>query len=224
MTDDNSTRLLRLGKQIADLERTRRSIPLGYAWVGDDLLTALRAEKQLLEDLVAMSDLAGGGGSEPPDPAARKTATPGEAGGPQSDGTEATPELPAEHEAAGVGSPEVGTDREPQQTLAGAPQGNSTGQQNSASIAEPVSADSGASDSDPHNGGDVSDVALFVFIRDKCGGKVKARDLQRRNGKRWPDAGSARAKLSELVHAGLLEWEEGQEGESARLKNAPAGP
>jgi hypothetical protein len=84
--------------------------------------------------------------------------------------------------------------------------------------------DSPASDNDPPNGGDVSDVALIVFIRDKLCGKVKPRDLMRRNGKRWPDAPCGRGKLSELVQAGLLEWKEGQEGESARLKDAPAGP
>jgi hypothetical protein len=108
MLDSRSARLIGLGKQIADLERARRSLPAGYLWTGDPLIAALQAEKQQLESLVAMPDLAPGGGSEP-DSAARKSATPFEADGPPSDGTQATPELAPEPEAAGVAPPEVGT-------------------------------------------------------------------------------------------------------------------
>jgi hypothetical protein len=232
MLDGHSARLVRLGRQIADLEHARRFLPAGFTWTGDALIATLRAEKARLENLVAMPDLARAGRSEPESeeeheiPAAERAA-PVEAGRPQSNGIEAAPDLPPEPEAATDALLEAATPRD------GEPEDNSVGQQKSAVAAEPVSfplpSDSGASDNpasdnDPPNGGDVSDVTLIAFIRDKCGGKVKPRDLQRRNGKRWPDAPSARAKLSELVHAGLLEWVDGEEGETARPKNAPAGP
>jgi hypothetical protein len=246
MTDANSTRLLRLGKQIADLEHARRSLPMGFTWTGDCQIAALRVEKQRVENLVVVPDRSGGGGSgsesaEEPESAAAETAASTEAEGPHSSGTEATRDRLPEPEAATDVPVQAATPRdgqreedsaEPQHSSAppavpaepvSDPSPPDSGASDSPASDSPAS-DSPASDNDPPNAGDVSDAALIVFIRDKCCGRVKARDLQRRNGKRWPDAPSARAKLSELVRAGLLEWIDGEEGETARPKNAPEAP
>jgi hypothetical protein len=211
MLGSHSARLVRLGRQIAGLEHARRCLPAGFTWTGDALIATLRAEKARLENLVAMPDHAGAGGSEPESeeeheiPAA-KTGASVEAGGPHCSGTEAMPDSPPEPEAATATPVEAATPRN------GEPEENSVGQQKSAVAAEPASdslpSDSGASDKELSEA-DVSDTEkLIAYIADR-GGVIHVRALMRGKGKKgneFSTAAGARAALQRLVDAGHGEW------------------
>jgi hypothetical protein len=218
MSDARSTRLLQLGRQIADLERSRRSLPAGFTWTGDPQIAALRAEKERLENLVAMPDLAGGGESEPesdkaPESAVRKTPTSVEASGPQSDGTEATPDLPAEPEVATDATVEAATppDREPEENLVNP-------QHSSPAPAVPGEAVTQTDTVLP----DREHVLAFLRREQEQKGCVTPRSLMRWNNRRFHNRGAAAEVLNRLVDSGDLEWVD--PGAVTRVRNAPPGP
>jgi hypothetical protein len=218
MSDAYSAQLLRLGRQIADLERSRQSLPLGYHWTGDSLIAALRAEKQRLENLVAMPDLAGGEESEPesdkaPESAVRKTPTSVEASGPQSDGTEATPEPLPEPEVATDATVEAATPRD------GEREEDRIGPQHSSpSPAVPGEAVTQTDTVLPDN----AHVLAFLRREQEAKGCVTPRSLQRWNNRRFHNREAAAEVLNRLVDSGNLEWVE--PGDVARVRNTPGGP
>jgi hypothetical protein len=237
MTAANSAQLLRLVREIAGLERSRQSLPLGYLWIGDALLASLRAEQHRLENMAMVPDLSAGGGSEPdpeepPDSGAKKTVTSVEASGRQCDATEATPNPLPEAEAATDATVE-GAPQDPAGEQERTTSQNLTSQQPSAVAAEPASdgngSDSGASDNSSSDKelseADVSDTEkLIAYIADR-GGVIHVRALMRGKGKRgneFSTAAGARAALQRLVDAGHGSWVE--EGRIFRLSERPAGP
>jgi hypothetical protein len=57
---------------------------------------------------------------------------------------------------------------------------------------------------------------LVEFIR-RRGGKITVRELQRANGRKYPDAAAAEAALNSLVEAGLATWMEPADGKRSRV-------
>jgi hypothetical protein len=217
-----SGQLLRLGRRIAELEHARRSLPAGYVWTGDCQIAALRAEKQRLENLVAMPDLAGGGGSEA-DSAAAERATSVEAGGPQSNGTEATPDLPPDPEAATDALLEAATP-------SGVDQQSPTRGPAKTSVSPAVPVEPVTQPGVPVEPVTQTDAVLpdkehvLAFLRreQEQKGCVTPRSLQRRNNRRFHNREVAAEVLNRLVDSGDLEWVE--PGDVARVRNAPGGP
>jgi hypothetical protein len=234
MIDACSTRLLQLGREIAALQQARQSLPAGYRWTGDAQIGALRAEKERLENLVAMPDLAGGRGSGPESeeeheiPAA-ETGASVEAGGPPFAGSEATSELPAEPEAD-TGTPvEDATprDSEPEENLIN-PQHSSS---SPAVPVEPVTQPAAPVEAVPQAGAvtqtdsvlpDREHVLAFLRREQEQKGCVTPRSLMRWNNRRFHNREAAVEVLNRLVDSGDLEW--GEPGDVARVRNAPGGP
>jgi hypothetical protein len=228
MSDADAARLVRLGRQIADLEHARRSLPLGYLWTGDPQIAALRAEKQRLEDLVVVPDLAAGRASEPepqehPESAAEETAAPIEAEGPQSQGTEATPDLPPDPEAATDAPVEAATPRD------GEPEINSVRPQLSSTL-QAVPVEPVTQPAVPVEPVTQTDTVLpdrehvLAFLRREQEQKacVTPRSLMRWNNRRFQNREAAVDVLNRLVESGDLEWLE--PGDVARVRNAPVAP
>jgi hypothetical protein len=197
---------------------------MGFTWTGDCQIAALRAEKRRLEDLVAMPDLAEAGGSEPESEepresvAAETTAPPG-AEGPQSNGTEAAQDLPAELEAAGVVPPEAGTPSgEDQQSPTGGPVETPV---SPAVPVEPVTQPAVPVEPVMQTATVLPDrehVLAFLRREQEQKGCVTPRSLMRWNNRRFTNRESAVEVLTRLVEEGDLAWIEA--GDVARVKNA----